>query len=50
VLDAVISSLSVGEVNLFRQLRTNLESGDVALGEASPELSESSVPTLTFAG
>ena len=33
VLDAVISSLSVGEVNLFRQLYPNLHAGDVALGD-----------------
>ena len=33
VLDAVISPLSVGEVNLFRQLYPNLCAGDVALGD-----------------
>ena len=33
VLDAVISSLSVGEVNLFRQLYVHLQSSDVALGD-----------------
>ena len=33
VLDAVISSLCVGAVNLFRQLYVQLETGDVALGD-----------------
>ena len=33
VLDAVISALSVGEVNLFRQLYIHLQAGDVALGD-----------------
>ena len=33
VLDAVISSLAVGEVNLFRQLYVHLQAGDVALGD-----------------
>ena len=33
VLDAVISSFSVGEVNLFRQLYPNLYAEDVALGD-----------------
>ena len=33
VLDAVISSLAVGEVSLFRQLYIHLQSGDVALGD-----------------
>ncbi len=48
VLDAFISSLAVGEVNLFRQLYTHLQASDVALGEASPEPSEFSVLSLTF--
>jgi len=33
VLDAVISPLSVGEVNLFRQLYVHLQASDVALGD-----------------
>ena len=33
VLDAVISPLSVGEVNLFRQLYPHLCAGDMALGD-----------------
>ena len=33
VVDAVISSLAVGEVNLFRQLFVHLQVGDVALGD-----------------
>jgi hypothetical protein len=33
VLDAVLSSLAVGEVNLFRQLYVHLQAGDVALGD-----------------
>ena len=33
VLDAVISSLSFGEVSLFRQLYVHLQPGDVALGD-----------------
>ena len=33
VLDAVISSLAVGELNLFRQLYVHLQAGDVALGD-----------------
>ena len=33
VLDAVISSLSFGEVSLFHQLYVHLQAGDVALGD-----------------
>lgn len=33
VLDAAISSLKIGEVNLFRQLYSHLKAGDVALGD-----------------
>ncbi len=33
VLDAVISSLALGEVSLFRQLYVHLQTGDVALGD-----------------
>ena len=33
MLDAVISSLCIGEVNLFRKLYVHLQGGDVALGD-----------------
>ena len=33
VLDSAISALSIGEINLFRQLYANLQSGSIALGD-----------------